>query len=143
MHGRARRRATLHRRRRCRPHHSLPDGSAPAAWRRGSPLAVGLIHAAQMLNAAAGPLVMSGPTTVSSLYFPPHQRGLATAVAYCGGSVAMLLAFMLGPLVLHDHSSHVPSLLLIEVRRQRSDLGASASAPLPLRTTRVRVASRA
>ena len=87
-----------------------------ADWRqRHQRLVLGAAHVAQILNAAAGPLLMSGPTTVSARWFAPAHRGLATAVAYCGGNVGSLATFGLGPLLIANDASKVPRLLAVEL----------------------------
>ena len=40
-----------------------------------------LIHAGQFLNGLAGPVAMSSPPVVSSTFFPPQQRTVATVGA--------------------------------------------------------------
>jgi nitrate/nitrite transporter NarK len=61
-----------------------------------------VLHAAQALNAAAGPLIMGSCSHLSATWFPPEQRATATAVAYCGGNIGATLGFALGPLVIAD-----------------------------------------
>ena len=87
---------------------------ASEGWRR-SPAALALVHSAQILNAAAGPLLMSGPSTVSARWFPPEHRGIATALAYCGGNVGSVTTFLLGPLIIANRATRVPLLLLSEL----------------------------
>lgn len=41
-----------------------------------------LLHAGQIINAAVGPIVMSSPSLLSALWFPPHRRATATSLAY-------------------------------------------------------------
>ena len=110
--------------------------SISSTFREQSPSAtLALVHLAQMLNAAAGPLLMSGPTAVSARWFEPAHRGMATAVAYCGSNIGSLMAFAIGPLVISDDASHVPRLLLLELALAASlTLPTLACLPAPPRS---------
>jgi nitrate/nitrite transporter NarK len=66
-----------------------------------------VLSIAQLLNAAAGPLLMSGCSTLAEVYFPPHRRGTATALAYSGGNTGQLLAFLIGPAAIDDCAANV------------------------------------
>eukprot|EP01044_Picomonas_judraskeda_P005843 COSAG03_NODE_567_length_6916_cov_2692.956286_4_plen_485_part_00 len=80
-----------------------------------------LLHAAQMLNGIAGPVLIAAPSRLSALWFPPHQRTTVTAVANAS-FVGAAIGFFLCPAVLNDNPDNVPHLLLITL--------ALASAPL-------------
>eukprot|EP00727_Mastigamoeba_balamuthi_P001601 m51a1_g11438 hypothetical protein (573) ;mRNA; r:19357-21498 len=58
---------------------------------------VPLLHAAQTLNGAAAPVVLSAVALVASTWFPEGERATATAVAVLSNSLGMPAAFLLGP----------------------------------------------
>jgi hypothetical protein len=74
-----------------------------------------LLHVAQALNAAAGPLLMGACSLMSATWFPPAWRASATAVAYSGGNAGQLLGFAFGPLIVADSSARVETLLVVEL----------------------------
>ena len=74
-----------------------------------------LLHVAQALNAAGGPLLMGTCSLMGALWFPPELRATATAIAYSGGNAGQLLGFAFGPIILDNDSANVERLLLIEL----------------------------
>ncbi len=74
-----------------------------------------LLHAGQIINAAVGPIVMSSPSLLSALWFPPHMRATATSVAYLGGNLGGAVGFLLGPYIIADSGDNVPLFLLVEL----------------------------
>jgi FLVCR family MFS transporter len=74
-----------------------------------------LLHAGQIINAAVGPIVMSSPSLLSSLWFPPHRRATATSLAYLGGNLGGAIGFLLGPYIIADSADNVPRFLLVEL----------------------------
>jgi FLVCR family MFS transporter len=74
-----------------------------------------LLHAGQIINAAAGPVVMSSPSLLSAVWFPPHQRATATSLAYLGGNLGGAVGFLLGPYIIADNADNVPMFLFIEL----------------------------
>ena len=89
-----------------------------AADTRRSPWARAALHAAQILNAAAGPLIMSSCSHVAAVWFPPERRATATAVAYLGGNVGSAVGFALGPLVIANVARRVQRLMELDARIQ-------------------------
>lgn len=77
-----------------------------------APWALLLAHLGQILNAAAGPLVLATPSKLSAEWFPPHHRHTATAVAvlanYAGSGIGFAVAFVV------NSSQGVSNLLLAE-----------------------------
>lgn len=71
-----------------------------------------LLHAAQILNGIAGPVLIAAPSRLSALWFPPHQRTTVTAVANAS-FVGAAVGFFLCPAILNDNPDNVPHLLLI------------------------------
>lgn len=57
---------------------------------------------------------MGSCSMLSAVWFPPHHRATATAVAYCGGSIGGAVGFALGPLVIANSAANVDRLLVIE-----------------------------
>ena len=72
------------------------------------------LHIGQMLNAAAGPFVMSPPTKLSVLWFPQHQRNTATAIGFVCGPFGVCIGYLMGPAIV-QHSSQFGNLLLVEL----------------------------
>ncbi|XP_072436016.1 solute carrier family 49 member 4 [Chiloscyllium punctatum] len=58
-----------------------------------------LIHAGQLLNGFAGPVIMNAPPFLSTTWFPPDQRATATAVASLFNYFGSACAFLVGPLI--------------------------------------------
>jgi hypothetical protein len=85
----------------------LPSILSDQRRRSYSTLTASVLSLAQLLNAAAGPLLMSGCSTLAETYFPPNRRGTATALAYSGGNGGQLLAFVIGPATLDDRAANV------------------------------------
>eukprot|EP01043_Picozoa_sp_COSAG02_P057517 COSAG02_NODE_6997_length_3236_cov_43.132930_2_plen_483_part_00 len=71
-----------------------------------------LLHAGQILNGTAGPVLIAAPSRLSALWFPPHQRTTVTAVANAS-FVGAAIGFFLCPAVLNNNPDNVPHLLLI------------------------------
>ena len=59
-----------------------------------------LLHAGQFLNGLAGPVAMSTPPVVSSLFFPPNQRATATSIMAVSNYLGVALTFLVGPLLI-------------------------------------------
>uniref|UniRef100_A0A0G4HBE3 Major facilitator superfamily (MFS) profile domain-containing protein n=1 Tax=Chromera velia CCMP2878 TaxID=1169474 RepID=A0A0G4HBE3_9ALVE len=59
-----------------------------------------LFHLSYVLNAMAGPVALSGAAKLSALWFPSHQRSIATAVAQEANAVGDALAFLVGPFLM-------------------------------------------
>ena len=72
------------------------------------------LHVGQILNAAAGPLVMATCSKLSVMWFPEHQRGTATAIAYTANSLGTPVGFLMGPHTVHA-ASDFPTYLYIEM----------------------------
>eukprot|EP00048_Salpingoeca_helianthica_P019895 m.246035 g.246035 ORF g.246035 m.246035 type:complete len:468 (-) comp40654_c0_seq1:22-1425(-) len=106
------------------------------------------LHFGQILNAAAGPIVMAAPSLLSATWFAVEQRTTATAVAYLGGNLGSAVGFLLGP-YLADEPAHVPLLLWVTLALSLVPLlalmawcpdkprhaGADTAAPLTLRAS--------
>jgi len=60
-------------------------------------LVVTLLHIAQALNAAGGPVSMGAVSHLSQLWFPAGERSFATAVAAETNMMGVAVAFLLGP----------------------------------------------
>ncbi|CAL1545971.1 unnamed protein product [Lymnaea stagnalis] len=56
-----------------------------------------LIHIGQFFNGLAGPMAMSGISSVSSSWFPPHERVTATAIGVSTCYFGAAIAFVVGP----------------------------------------------
>lgn len=85
----------------------LPSLVRDMLRRRHAAATAAVLSLAQLLNAAAGPFLMSGCSTLAETYFPPHRRGTATALAYSGGNAGQLLAFVIGPAAIDDRAANV------------------------------------
>ena len=68
------------------------------------------LHIAQILNAMAGPLVMSPPPKLSVIWFPQNQRTLATGIGVSAGTFGVCLSFLIGPFI-----HNVDALLYIDL----------------------------
>ena len=68
------------------------------------------LHASQILNAIAGPLVMSPPSKLSVIWFPKHQRTFATGIGVSAGTFGVCLGFLIGPFI-----HNVDTLLYIDL----------------------------
>jgi MFS family permease len=68
----------------------------------------------QILNAAAGPLVMATPSLLASVWFPDHERTTATAIAVLANGVGTAVGFLLGPW-LAPTADALPTLLYAEI----------------------------
>eukprot|EP00730_Choanoeca_flexa_P010314 TRINITY_DN17455_c0_g1_i1.p1 TRINITY_DN17455_c0_g1~~TRINITY_DN17455_c0_g1_i1.p1 ORF type:complete len:475 (+),score=68.02 TRINITY_DN17455_c0_g1_i1:49-1473(+) len=67
-------------------------------------LVIVVIHVAQIINAAAAPMVIASPSYLSLLWFPDRQRNLATAVANVASALGRAIGFYLGPAVVQKAS---------------------------------------
>jgi len=75
-----------------------------------------LIYIAQGVNAAVGAIYQCSASLLSALYFPEHQRNTATAVAYTGGNLGMILGYAFGAIFSSGSPEKVvPQLLLMEL----------------------------
>ncbi len=92
---------------------SIPCVLSPALRRSRSGQL--LLHAGQIINAAAGPVVMSSPSLLSAVWFPPHRRATATSLAYLGGNLGGAVGFLLGPYIIADCADNVPLFLFVEL----------------------------
>ena len=68
------------------------------------------LHIGNILDAIAGPLVMSPPPKLSAIWFPQRQRALATGIGVSAGVFGGCVGFLVGPFI---HS--VPILLLTDL----------------------------
>ncbi|XP_078580378.1 solute carrier family 49 member 4 homolog [Branchiostoma floridae x Branchiostoma japonicum] len=64
-----------------------------------TPAATWLIHTGQFLDGLAGIITMAAPPVVSSVWFPPEQRTLATGINVFISYMGYAVAFVIGPLV--------------------------------------------
>lgn len=76
------------------------------------PLPLAIVLIAQSANAIAGPLLNSVPALLSTTWFPPEERALATAVGFLSQNLGSAMAFLLGLIVNSD--AEVWILLYIE-----------------------------
>jgi hypothetical protein len=65
-----------------------------------APFAVYLLSFGQILNAVAGVIVLAAPPTFSSIWFPPHERTLATALMLAASNFGSAAIFAVGPYLL-------------------------------------------
>lgn len=82
---------------------------------RNTSAAMLFLHAGQILNAAAGPIVMASPSRVSAVWFSPEWRTRATAIAYIGGNIGSAVGFLFGPYITNGDADNVPRLLYVEL----------------------------
>lgn len=68
-----------------------------SAEQRRAPSTVYYLHVAQILNAAAGPFVMCSPSRLSSIWFPPEERTMATSLATAANDLGCTVGSLLGP----------------------------------------------
>ena len=82
----------------------------------GSPASLALLHASFILNALAGPISMGAVGKISEDFFPPSERGTATAWASeanpFGAAIAFILAPAMTPVLDMAHVQRVNWLLL-------------------------------
>ena len=76
------------------------------------PLPLAIVIIAQSANAIAGPLLNSVPALLSTTWFPPEERALATAVGFLSQNLGSAMAFVMGLIVTTD--SAIWLLLYIE-----------------------------
>ncbi|XP_038058623.1 solute carrier family 49 member 4 homolog [Patiria miniata] len=57
------------------------------------------MNAGHILIGIAGPVMMSAPTELSAVWFPPHQRTTSTAISSTSAFFGMSLSYLVGPLV--------------------------------------------
>ncbi|PVD36113.1 hypothetical protein C0Q70_03086 [Pomacea canaliculata] len=80
------------------------------------PAATWLMHIGQILNGLAGPVASAAPPFLSAIWFAPHERTTATAIAVMLNSLGMAVMFVLGPALVPDatnstkESAHIQSL---------------------------------
>lgn len=53
----------------------------------------------------AGPVVMSAPSVISAVWFPPKQRTTATAVTAMSTHWGVAVSFVLGPMLVSDYQT--------------------------------------
>eukprot|EP01084_Bolivina_argentea_P184086 317564_1 len=78
-----------------------------------NPDATILAHIAQILNGIAGPLVVSTSTSVSSTWFPSHQRTFATSIAISSSYAGCLVSYLTS-LFIKAHDDHLLFFLKFE-----------------------------
>lgn len=78
------------------------------------PQAVYFLHSAQILNAAAGPMVQVTVTMLSSTWFPASERTTSTSIAIISNNLGSAIGFILGPLVVST-GNDIPTLLYIHL----------------------------
>eukprot|EP01127_Copromyxa_protea_P004379 TRINITY_DN14242_c0_g1_i1.p1 TRINITY_DN14242_c0_g1~~TRINITY_DN14242_c0_g1_i1.p1 ORF type:complete len:448 (-),score=46.70 TRINITY_DN14242_c0_g1_i1:17-1360(-) len=66
---------------------------------------------AQFLVAVAGPIVMVGPPKLSSIWFPPHERTMATAISAASNNLGSAVGYLAPVLI---ESVGFPWFLIIE-----------------------------
>lgn len=59
-------------------------------------LSARLMHIGQILNGLAGPVASAAPPFLSAIWFAPHERTTATAIAVMLNSLGMAVMFVLG-----------------------------------------------
>ncbi|XP_022100527.1 disrupted in renal carcinoma protein 2 homolog isoform X2 [Acanthaster planci] len=57
------------------------------------------MNAGHVCIGIAGPVMMSAPTEVSAVWFPPHQRTTSTAISTTAAFLGMSASFLVGPLI--------------------------------------------
>ncbi|KAJ8036070.1 Disrupted in renal carcinoma protein 2-like [Holothuria leucospilota] len=71
-----------------------------------------VMHPGQLFIGLSGPVMMSAPTVVSAVWFPPHQRTSSTAVGSMAGIVGTALSFIIGPQIVtavnHTNNATTP-----------------------------------
>ena len=61
-----------------------------------------LAHTGGILNGSMGPFVVTIPSMVSSYWFPPNQRTMATGLSWLFLEGGNALGFIIGPLMVSD-----------------------------------------
>ena len=61
-----------------------------------------LAHTGGILNGSMGPFVVTIPSVVSSYWFPPNQRTMATGLSWLFLEGGNALGFIIGPLMVSD-----------------------------------------
>lgn len=74
--------------------------------------ALPLLHFAQILIAATGPMAMALASQLSCLWFPLHERTRATTIAVLSASLGGAVAFLVSPHLVTE-ASQVPHLLYL------------------------------
>ncbi len=59
--------------------------------------AIPILHLSAIINGSMGPYVMGAVSSLSSTWFPPHERARATAVAILANNLGSAAGFILGP----------------------------------------------
>lgn len=57
------------------------------------------------MNGMAGPIVMSAPSVISAVWFPPGQRTTATAVTALSSYYGLAFSFVFGPALVSDYET--------------------------------------
>ena len=70
----------------------------------GSGWAVYCLHAGQILNGMAGPMMSTTPSAMSAAWFPPDQRAIATSIAYTPAIFGPGVGFFLAQFVTTSQS---------------------------------------
>ncbi len=60
------------------------------------------MNVGQFFIALAGPFLVQGPPLVSVVWFPPHQRTTATAVATIAMELGHAMSFLFGPMLVKE-----------------------------------------
>ncbi|ELR12928.1 disrupted in renal carcinoma protein 2 family protein [Acanthamoeba castellanii str. Neff] len=72
------------------------------------------LHVGQILNAAAGPIVMALCSKLSAVWFPDNQRATATAIAYTANALGTSIGFLIGPGIAPTPDK-LPTLLYVQI----------------------------
>jgi hypothetical protein len=72
-------------------------GSMLKVWTASNTTGVYLSHAAQILNAAAGPVAMGIGPVVSAAWFAPGERTFSTSVIAMSNTLGVAAMFLIGP----------------------------------------------
>lgn len=75
-----------------------------------SSFGIAIVYVAQFIVGAIGPMVMAAPPLLSNVWFPAHERPLATAVGTLCNNMGSAGGFLLGPLLVKNPSD-MPLLL--------------------------------
>jgi len=81
---------------------------------RADPRVRYLLHAGQMLNAAAGPISMAAPARLAAVWFPPRHRARATALGWMASNLGGASGFLFGPYLIDGDPARTTQLLYIQ-----------------------------
>eukprot|EP00937_MAST-01D_sp_MAST-1D-sp2_P004009 g4009.t1 len=84
------------------------------SWAGSARHAIWLLHLAQILNAAAGPLCMGTESRLACMWFAEDERTTATAIAVTSNAVGTTVGFLLGPGIVKT-AGDLPTLLFVEL----------------------------